>query len=107
MPCGDGGWGEAHRIYATSEELRIKTERLDNVTLLLCELCGKLEKANILTVYGTKDLLRWWAAHKKIDLKRIAKEKLQAAQEAAIKQLLTKEEQEALFTEQERNILGL
>lgn len=96
MPCGDGGWGEDQRTYATSEELRIKTERLDNVTLFLCELCGKLEKANILTVYGTKDLLRWWQEHKKLDVKRVAQEKLEAARKTAIKQILTEEERRAL-----------
>ena len=92
MPCLDGGPTE-------SEMHRLTKSKLDDVTRMLCELCGKLEKKKGGKKLFTPELAEWWKAHKAADRVRKSREDAQAQQEQVRKRAyekLTPEERDAL-----------
>lgn len=61
MPCVDP------RIEMN---VKVVQERLDLVTRLLCEVCGRLEDAGSPLLKLNDELDEWWTAHKELDKQR-------------------------------------
>ena len=98
MPCSDGGPSLVQQAQqqanpyntqpqlASSADLREAKEKLDDVTSMLCELCGELEDNNQdIYIKDIPELKVWWIAHKEQDRinAEIRKEQYEAALENA------------------------
>lgn len=103
MPCNDGGTMvrdyDLQELYKVREHAKGLQVKLDNVTALLCRLCGNLEeRAHSKKLNGIQgmaaDLLRdpelskWWAKHKNWDAERQAQQvaAVELAQKLAARQ---------------------
>lgn len=96
MPCTDNGYP-----YAPD------TSKLDKATRILCRVLAVLERQGTSdNGYCTQDTWEeviddaetsiWWAAHKKVDAERIAREKAKATEDAALRALLDRLTEEEL-----------
>ena len=98
MPCTDGG----PSYPRPNDGLK---RRLDKATRLLCTLCAKLDAAQLLSKYATRELVAWWQLHKSADQKRRELE-LADRDRKILRQRALKKARAALTTE-ERYALGI
>jgi hypothetical protein len=78
MPCMDNGPRDDHE--QCSKTIKSQRRRLNEVTRLLCYLCGELEEDKILAKYTNPQLSTWRERHHEKDTIRVKTKMLEAIQ---------------------------
>ena len=81
MPCTFTGSLEGDRALAYQEHADDLAKQITKLTQLLCKTLTIVEAHDGLE-YLPKDVNKWWVSHKKVDARRLAREK-KAAEKAA------------------------
>lgn len=96
MACYYTGSAEGDAQLAAKEA----NGKLTEATRLLCEACLILEHEEMI-LSTSKELQRWWNAHKKVDRERQERERIEQEKEALKQSALSK------LSDDEKKALGL